>query len=349
MPKGRTTSTSGRVSRKVAKAPLPEKLSTRQASRKVAKAQPESDLDVLADKVCVKVLDRLANHFAPAPTPTNTLTTPAPVQAELSNIELPAPASMAASSLLGELPSSPNEVALLSAPLGVHVAPEVRQKILQGKFVELHLLLPNKPMDNPKSDVKQARPNLSIGEFMTGFHTLAAIRTEKFPLEAPGLLKHAETVHQLHLAFGAEACRHYDRNFRMAKEFSPLMPWGQTHLELYMMATSQGLSKNNPTGKFTKSARGQAPNRSPNHYKELRPNTCYTFQLKGFCDKKNCNYTATHSCYTCHGPHATSACKLASIAGSTSAAGAATNSPATTNSQQSQPFRGARGSKSTRQ
>ncbi|ELU11268.1 hypothetical protein CAPTEDRAFT_213936, partial [Capitella teleta] len=227
MPKGRTKSTSGRVSRKVAKAPLPEKLSTRQ----VAKAQPESDLDVRADKVCVKVLDRLANHFAPAPTPTNTLTTPAPVQAELSNIELPAPASMATSSLLG-----------------VHVALEVRQKILQGKFVELHLLLPNKPMDNPKSDVKQARPNLSIGEFMTGFHTLAAIRTEKFPLEAPGLLKHAKTVHQLHLAFGAEACRHYDRNFRMAKEFSPLMPWGQTHLELYMMATSQGLSKNNPTG-----------------------------------------------------------------------------------------------------
>ncbi|ELU14003.1 hypothetical protein CAPTEDRAFT_190049 [Capitella teleta] len=58
---------SGRVSRKVAKAPLLEEYSessTRQASRKVAKAQLEiADLDVLADKVCKKILDKFANHF----------------------------------------------------------------------------------------------------------------------------------------------------------------------------------------------------------------------------------------------------------------------------------------------
>ncbi|ELU04937.1 hypothetical protein CAPTEDRAFT_192698 [Capitella teleta] len=67
MPKGRTKSSSGRVSRKVVKAPLLEEYSessTRQASRKVAKAQLEiADLDVLADKVCEKVLDKLDNHF----------------------------------------------------------------------------------------------------------------------------------------------------------------------------------------------------------------------------------------------------------------------------------------------
>ncbi|ELU06875.1 hypothetical protein CAPTEDRAFT_197161 [Capitella teleta] len=46
MPKGRTKFSSGRV------------------SHKVAKAQPEgADLDVLADKVCEKVLDKLDNHF----------------------------------------------------------------------------------------------------------------------------------------------------------------------------------------------------------------------------------------------------------------------------------------------
>ena len=227
---------------------------------------------------------------------------------------------VAAPNATGECPQAgylPNPVTFLSSPLGVHVPPTLREKIWRGEFVELAKLLPanSTAVDDAlesKTARKQPPPPLSIADFMSAFHTLVAIRTERFPAEAPGMLKHADTVQQMHTMFGPEAWRFYDRQYRLAQQHNPDMKWGLTHGELYMQATALGLKAASKQPQRSGGSRNNASNTSKGdtHRRnlELRPNTCWTYQFRGICDKKTCPYPLTHNCYKCQGNHPTSQC-----------------------------------------
>ena len=209
----------------------------------------------------------------------------------------------------------PNPVTFLSSPLGAHVPHTLRDKIWRGEYVELTKLLPaNSGADDYAHESQTARkpppPPLSIADFMSAFHTLAAIRTERFPADAPGMLKHADTVQQMHNMFGAEAWRFYDRQYRLAQQHNPAMKWGLTHGELYMQATALGLKAASKQPQCSSGNRTNADNGSTHRRNlDLRPNTCWTYQSRGFCDKKDCLYPLTHNCYICQDTHPTSHCE----------------------------------------
>ena len=187
----------------------------------------------------------------------------------------------------------------------MHVSLRLKERIWAGQFVELALLLPgNAPVDDDNGEQKKQKdtklPALSVSQFDSAFRILIALRAERHPQDAPGMLKHLETVHELTKMFGAEAGLFYDRNVRLAQHHNPTLLWGHLNMEVYMQATALGL----------KTASQSRPSQQSKPYgqKWLKPDTCWFFQTKGYCVNKRCKYTETHRCYTCQGPHATIKC-----------------------------------------
>jgi hypothetical protein len=122
--------------------------------------------------------------------------------------------------LAGESPSAlvqppPYAYARLSAPLGAHVSVSLRAKIWTNDFVQLQELLPpnltfmqlaaNTAKAKPStraSDGKATQPAMSFADYLTAFHIYIAIRVQKYPHEAAGMLKHLEVVREMRRTFG---------------------------------------------------------------------------------------------------------------------------------------------------
>lgn len=213
-------------------------------------------------------------------------------------------ANSAVMALLGESQRS----LPLSSPLGLHVSPQIRDRIHNGQFIELPLLLPEyAPIDTgfPNDGARKQRslPQLTIAEFASAFHAYIAIRAEHHPSDSICMLKYLETVHKINTLFGQEAWRFYDRSFRLALHHKVQEDWGQLNMELYMQATAIGLKAAVPT----RSPQSTATNGSQ-RTSRFRPNTCWPFQEHSVCDNPSCRFGDTHSCYKCGGPHATFQC-----------------------------------------
>lgn len=120
--------------------------------------------------------------------------------------------------------------------MGALVPVKVKNKIWANDYVDLRSLLPNHEQDpftltvtsgsiNVQHNAK-AKKNLClciIGR-MPFFFNLTCIYFEKFPLEAPHLLKYLSFVREMSKLHGETAWRNYDESYRHLKENSNL-PW----------------------------------------------------------------------------------------------------------------------------
>ena len=63
--------------------------------------------------------------------------------------------------------------------------------------------------------------------------------TQKYPLEAPALMKYSEIVREL--AARGYNWHYYDENFRYLRQKEPIsFPWGSIHWELWIKAQPSG-------------------------------------------------------------------------------------------------------------
>ena len=296
------------------------KRKTRSAQPKSKKKEPEiqvpdSVVESITNKIWSKLEEKLASKSSDQP-PMDPQPPPEPIPSTsaMQDLNQAAVANAAIAGLLGETPVNPGQGKPFlhsSTPLGSHVPPKLRTKILANQFVELHQLLPDSCQESsddedfPKRHRKKApkAQKLSITEFTTAFNSLIAIRAEKFPQDVCGMLKHAQTVQTMHCSFGPDAWHFYDRQFRLAKQHDSSMAWEHLDVELYTQAVAIGLKV-----RHIKSA--PAP---PQSNKGFRPNTCWSFQQHGKCRRLNCRFFDTHHCYICRGPHATSNCNKQQI------------------------------------
>jgi hypothetical protein len=165
---------------------------------------------------------------------------------------------------------------------------------------------------NTGSKYKSAPEPLRMFEFITAFHTLMAIRVQRFPNDAAPLLKHIETVSELAHSYGDDAAARYDRQFQFALANDPARSWGIVDIPLYMQVAASALRpRNTQQSQSRTSTRGQG-NRGPSFNQDLlRHETCWSFQLNdGVCKTPNCGFTNTHACYDCGGAHATKRCPV---------------------------------------
>ena len=69
---------------------------------------------------------------------------------------------------------------------------------------------------------------LSIEVLLQAFHIFVGLYTQKFPHEAPALMKYGQTIRDL--ALHGQNWRFYDENFRFLRQTQcSLVPWGSIH------------------------------------------------------------------------------------------------------------------------
>ena len=274
-----------------------------------AAASPATWLESLADMVAERLRPASmpaaatppAAPVAGATVPASSAMTASVAGASTQVASAPATALIndAALQMLGESYAHAAPPAPLSTPPGAHVSASVRAKIWGGHYVAMTELRP--PTDTLFSSASSQRsstsakatpPSISISEFLSLFNTFIAIRVERHPHEAPGLLKHVETLKSLHRMFGNLAWQHYDHSLRWTMQHNPSIQWGHVDVEIYMQATAIGLHASG------RSPRPGAPRREDDNAL-LQPNTCWRFARTGSCTDSRCVYKDTHLCTKC--------------------------------------------------
>lgn len=186
--------------------------------------------------------------------------------------------------------------------LGMHVSQQLRDKIINGEYIELESLLENAHEDHPKNIVVDNKGNLSlkqksgkrivdINTWIDAFLTYTSIYTTAHPSSTQGLLKYI-----FNIKLGASRCAgqgwlNYDRQFRIKRARNLSTNWGAVDMELWLLYISQGQTP-------AKESQISLPTLGK----------CFTYNNKGRCGRQTCPYR--HRCLKCGGPHAAIFCTL---------------------------------------
>jgi hypothetical protein len=142
-----------------------------------------------------------------------------------------------------------------------------------------------------------------------------AIYIQKFPEDAPHMLKYMSTIKNIYEMKGNESIRYYDETFRLLRKANS-QPWQQEIDELYRKAMFMKSSKftvnhNFPqpptTAKYNNGTAINPNNRRVQPFLDTNNNgTCHIYNKYQCCTKRNCPYQ--HVCRVCKGPHPQAKC-----------------------------------------
>lgn len=195
-------------------------------------------------------------------------------------------------------------------PIDMSVPEKIKTKIWSNEYVDFgillnkmtdqasyHLCLDTKstsgqPLITLESNNKPKKIN-SIEVWTSAYQVFVGVYTQKYPSEAPGLMKYSEIVREL----AARGCnwQYYDANFRYLRQNDhKSCSWGSVHWELWIRA--QPATGHNANGQYKK-----------NVY-DMKPKSKETLVPKGFCWRYHkgmkcdgCKYS--HSCPLCEKSH----------------------------------------------
>jgi hypothetical protein len=210
--------------------------------------------------------------------------------------------------------------------LGAILDPKVKTKIWEGKYVELSSLgdakEPSVAVSVNKDDSlisltpSKTPPPSNIHQWQRLFSTYAAVYTERFPAQAPGIITYAIRILDLHKQYGGTAWREYDENFRRVRAHCPTLPWHTINWDMAMssihLPTNQQAQVTPSTsqprtpfrGRHTASnTGGQA---SSSSHRARQKGTCFRYDQKGSCANTKCLYK--HTCTICGEGHSRQRC-----------------------------------------
>ena len=208
--------------------------------------------------------------------------------------------------------SQPQDIFVLSdIPIDMNVSGRLKSKIWSQEYVEFGLLLNNKkehssfhlclsndtalstgqPIITLEPNQKSKHIN-SIDMWITAYQFFVGVYTQKYPLEAPALMKYGDIVRDL--AARGYNWRYYDENFRYLRQKEPkAYPWGSVHWELWI--------------------RSQPPRNIFTQIKKIDESKTGFRVPKGYCWKYHkgqkcvgCNFK--HSCPLCENNHQMMSC-----------------------------------------
>ena len=199
-----------------------------------------------------------------------------------------------------------------SLPIDSQVSAKLKGKIWNEEFIDFGSLLSNPGQDKYQFSVQNSvagipasfclepvtRPKkiINIDAWQQAFHIFVGVYTQKYPHEAPALMKYGESIRDL--AARGQNWRYYDENFRYLRQTQrSLVPWGTIHGELWL--------------------RSQCPNKTPavtqnNHVHKagvsrVPSGFCFKFHRGQFC-AGNCSFK--HECFKCKGTHRATQCNF---------------------------------------
>ena len=140
--------------------------------------------------------------------------------------------------------SWPNFRFIGGIPLGAHISQRIKEKIWNNEFMNLADLLPKLGFEDPWSvtlgpslitTLKQSsksRGPLTFYKWNEAFHIYKVIYSERFPPEAPNMLKYMSIVKDAYEMRGTQAFCTYDQSFRLLRASNNL-PWQRPIDELF--------------------------------------------------------------------------------------------------------------------
>ena len=204
----------------------------------------------------------------------------------------------------------------ISTAISQQLPHKIKKKIWKNQFIDLATLLPRTYANNTNTNFhlqlsskaqislvpNQTRKIYNIEMWTSAFLRFMAIYTERFPIEAPQLLKYAEIVRDLARRSTGLSWYLYDQQFRMLRE-TVQIPWGRLHTEFWVMAL------NTPTQRPFRNNFRQFRNTqqsSSNKGRKFHDFTCWTYNRRGFCGDRTCRFH--HKCGLCKGSHPATNC-----------------------------------------
>lgn len=229
--------------------------------------------------------------------------------------------------------------------VGGSVPQNIRQKIFNGEYIDLALLLMNPEPDQwnnggqPvalsvdqegnivwKKDVAKSKIT-SIKAWTDAFLVFTSVFLEAHPTRAQELLKYMTLVRFAASKFGGWGWRSYDQQFRMRQQAHPNRSWAVIEGELWALYVAVPMNRAFPTQPFPARGSGSGLPRSQLPRSQFvrrsttgpynRPQTqsflskdriCFPFN-KGSCTRNDCWYS--HKCSKCRAEgHGASRCKV---------------------------------------
>ena len=219
-----------------------------------------------------------------------------------------------ASSDTGVSSDTPGQIFLsTSLPIDSQVSAKLKGKLWNEEFVDFGSLLSNPGQDKYQLSVLSSdaglpasfclepvsRPKkiMTIDAWQQAFHIFVGVYTQKYPHEAPALMKYGQTIRDL--AARGQNWRFYDENFRYLRQTQrSLIPWGSIHGELWLH--SQYPNKTPAVNLNNNSAHKAGVAIVPSEY-------CFKFHRGQFCSG-NCAFK--HTCFKCKGAHRFTQCNF---------------------------------------
>lgn len=204
----------------------------------------------------------------------------------------------------------PTPIPSINDELGVHVTQQVREKIVNGEYIDLGILLEKSSTDRANPLVvdssgqlllkpKPGKTITDINMWLDAFLVYTSIYVSAHPESIQGLLKY---IHSIQL--GAGRCqglgwRDYDQQFRLKKARYPASSWGCIDPELWLLYMQYPTST--PNSLYNTGHQKQGP------VTVRAIGKCYEYNNRGRCTHPYCPYA--HRCIKCGAPHPAVNCK----------------------------------------
>lgn len=270
--------------------------------------QPTSAIDY--DKLALAIL----KHSAPAneipATPALIACSNTPGPSSMSSPQDSLPTSTGLGELLDKVftgePARPTPLnhptAIISDgfPLAASLSTKVKTKIWNNEYIDFRTIINSReePLSvSISSGVINLHQNnkfktpITMTQWTDAFLVFAAVFIEKFPAEAPHLLKYGHMVREIYHLHGDNAFRAYDEQFRKLRE-SVNVPWQHPIQELRLKAAT--------------ATRAYPPKIPQTQTQPFRVRYCFQYNKGERCHKTPCPFR--HSCMQCKGYHPKSRC-----------------------------------------
>ncbi|KAK7091506.1 hypothetical protein V1264_009177 [Littorina saxatilis] len=192
--------------------------------------------------------------------------------------------------------------------LAITVPPEVKEKILLGKFVEMHVLLAKSFLDRPEEKAvmfvqneqgnlvprleRKNKTELTINQWTTAFHVLMSVYLQQHPDRLQDMLAYVELIRGAARDNPGNAWLLYDQQFRSRLEADPTRPWGMIDSQLWLQLFCKPVVAA-PAGKVSPAVdqKGGA------YAGKGQRGVCRFFNRPKGCQRDNCAYA--HKCAQC--------------------------------------------------
>ena len=279
------------------------------------------DVQALTTTISVAVSQAVKQAFEQAPqaqvqnTQGHAREVEAVVEEEISTLARGTATSITSTS--PHMPSSKQPFASIAVALGSTVSSKLKSKIWANEYINFGALISISPnsdkyslsfnpatssSNQPQLNLEPYQPTKKINSFsqwLSAFNTFAAVYSERFPNEAPKLMKYCEIIRDISAKPGDWSF--YDEQFRYIRQSAPdQYPWDAIHWELWLKAVInfRGKPQFNSERVYTGSSTRARPRQS------FPKGSCWTFHSGRYCS--GCRFE--HICFKCGSKHPASQC-----------------------------------------